>query len=381
MHAEREAARARNITPARVITLAAFTVLAAASSRTDPAFWVLLAVCVLWVAGTVAARAHLRAIVVGDATFVLAALATTGQEASDLRWLVVVLPVAWATLYSSRSLLFSGPAWIALVLAVLSSAFTEDVWHGSTWAFCVAFAASCALAWANGRESERALARVAALESSRQALFELALSAEERERARLSEVLHDESLQYLLAAGQDLEELQPAGELAEPLGRAQESLGHGLRTLRSIVRTMHPLTVFAGDLEQMLQELARTLGPRGGFSTTIDVEEGASGQADALVISLVRELMTNTVKHASATRVEVEVRGSRREGELRLRVCDDGVGIAPERPELAREEGHIGLALAQDRVRAGGGTWTLESAPGAGVRVEIVLPLGDRRSP
>ncbi len=63
---------------------------------------------------------------------------------------------------------------------------------------------------------------------------------------------------------------------------------------------------------------------------------------------------------------------------MRLTVADDGTGLPQGRLERALEEGHIGLAAATERVRAVGGDIGIESDPGAGTTVTIVLPAAAR---
>ena len=82
---------------------------------------------------------------------------------------------------------------------------------------------------------------------------------------------------------------------------------------------------------------------------------------------VVSEALANAVKHASASRVTVSARQD--DGHLVVRVEDDGRGGAAAEPAG-------GLAGLADRVAAHGGRMALESAPGAGTRIEVVLPCG-----
>ena len=82
--------------------------------------------------------------------------------------------------------------------------------------------------------------------------------------------------------------------------------------------------------------------------------------------------MTNVVRHARATRVDVmaERRGDR----VLVMVEDDGVGFEPH--QVQRGE-HLGLLGLRERAEALGGTLTLESAPGAGTTVVVEVPSAD----
>jgi signal transduction histidine kinase len=81
---------------------------------------------------------------------------------------------------------------------------------------------------------------------------------------------------------------------------------------------------------------------------------------------IVSEALTNTAKHAHASKVAVRVDAT--DARLRVAIRDDGVGGA----EFGRGSGLVGL---RDRVEALGGWITLESEPAAGTSLEVELPL------
>ncbi len=87
---------------------------------------------------------------------------------------------------------------------------------------------------------------------------------------------------------------------------------------------------------------------------------------------VVQEAMTNVVRHAKATRVDVLV--ERSDGRVMVMVEDDGVGFEPDR---AQQGEHFGLLGLRERAEALGGTLTLESAPGAGTTVVVEVPSAD----
>ena len=93
-----------------------------------------------------------------------------------------------------------------------------------------------------------------------------------------------------------------------------------------------------------------------------------------MMLAIARELLTNAARHSGATAVSVALR---RDGDgLALEVTDDGSGIAPGRRDEALAQGHIGLASVNERVRAAGGEFTLESKAGA-TRALARLPLSE----
>jgi signal transduction histidine kinase len=79
------------------------------------------------------------------------------------------------------------------------------------------------------------------------------------------------------------------------------------------------------------------------------------------------EAMTNALKHSTATRLDVRL--AQVSGRLELEVADDGSGFDP--PQAAR----FGLTALADRMAVLGGQLVVESAPGDGARVRMLLPL------
>ena len=95
----------------------------------------------------------------------------------------------------------------------------------------------------------------------------------------------------------------------------------------------------------------------------------SDGSAHA-VFSMIRELAANAVRHGRAS--SVRVAGTLDEGVLRFSVSDDGVGFDPDsRPGV--EEGHFGLQGVSERVRALDGSLSIESVPGKGTRISVMI--------
>ena len=223
------------------------------------------------------------------------------------------------------------------------------------------------------RTEDRALKQSRAIADLAQARGELVsqlILAEERTRERIAQVLHDDALQRLLAAHQDLLEAQGP----EGVERARKALEGTIEQIREAVAALHPVTHQQGDLETALGAVVRQHAARGGFRHTVRVESEASGLEDALVLSAVRELVANVANHAQASRCSVSV--ERREDRIWLEVADDGLGIPPGRQETALREGHIGLASTVQRMKAIGGDGEVSSTVGKGTVVRASIPIG-----
>ena len=189
-----------------------------------------------------------------------------------------------------------------------------------------------------------------------------AQGAEDRVRQSLAETLHDEVLQDLLAAGQDVQEAIRRLGVDPALTRAAEGIDRSATNLRDVVGELHPVALARGGLRSALAVIAARVSRQGGFKVEWSVSPDAEGLHDRLVLSLVRELLVNVAKHADAQRAWVTV--SRGDDAVLVEVLDDGRGYPHGRLEEAARQGHIGLASAFEKARAVGGVVELTSGPG-----------------
>jgi two-component system NarL family sensor kinase len=198
------------------------------------------------------------------------------------------------------------------------------------------------------------------------------MTVEDQQRRQLAEDLHDGALQYVLAAHQDVEDVQTD---PRALARLDEALTASSRLLRSTVSELHPAVLERLGLAQALRDLARTTEARGGFTVTLELdgwEDGVRTSADILLYSTARELLTNVVKHAGARAVQINLA---RSGELaHLEVADDGRGIPDGAVEKSLDDGHIGLASHRVRLEAAGGGLSMATAEPSGTVIRVDVP-------
>lgn len=216
-----------------------------------------------------------------------------------------------------------------------------------------------------------ALSRARDRQANLEALVGSVLDADEAIRRNTAQLLHDEALQSLLAANQELIEAAP-GRVG--VTRAQKVVSRTIEDLREAVGSLHPVTLAAGGLEAALRAVARRAASQGAFEFALEVDPEATGRQDELVLAVARELLTNAAKHADADHVSVVVRLA--DGTIVLEVTDDGRGIDSDRARAALLEGHIGLASALYRVETAGGSLELDGAPDRGTRAVARLPAG-----
>ncbi len=216
---------------------------------------------------------------------------------------------------------------------------------------------------------------VARLAAERTQLLADALTAEQRERKALAEGLHDDAIQNLLSARQDIDEA--TGGARNPLlERAGSLVSETIGDLREAVFDLHPYVLDATGLTAALKVAAERAAERGGFALELDLQEPGSAANDQLLYSAAREFLANAVRHAQATNVSVYLGADR--DDLVLRVADDGRGFDPSALAGRLEQGHIGVASQRVRIEAAGGSLKIVARPLAGTVAEVRLPA-DRR--
>jgi signal transduction histidine kinase len=214
--------------------------------------------------------------------------------------------------------------------------------------------------------------QVAELAEVRGRLVTETVAAEERERKRLAEALHDGAMQSVVTAGYDLDAVLLGDDDPDRLRRARASIADALRQLRWTVQELHPVVLEAAGLRVALDRLCAEHAARSKADYALDMDGAAEGAHDRLLFDLARELVGNASRHAEATHVEVSVR--REDGDVVLRVADDGRGMRAGSRAAALRAGHIGVASCAERVGLAGGRLDIDSAPGSGTTVTARLP-------
>ena len=206
-----------------------------------------------------------------------------------------------------------------------------------------AFLTAIANVLADAVERHAAEAAIAEISAARGRLVAQAIDAEDRARRSISEALHDGALQELLAARNELFAMAGRGGDDAALAAAQERLTGIVAHLRDVMSAMHPTMLQYGGLEAALLAVVEQERGAGDFTAHVDVAPGAAGLRDELVLSLARELLANSARHAGAARVDVGVRARagrarplrrRRRRRLRRRAAGAGAGGGRDRDRV-----------------------------------------------
>jgi two-component system NarL family sensor kinase len=275
----------------------------------------------------------------------------------------------------------TGPRAAALSLAAITSGgiavvadpvYREQLSTGSTITLVSMLALLCLCSFTVSRVQQRRLASVAGLTASRSLLLADVMSAEERERRRIAETLHDGALQTVLAVKQDLRAAIRSDRGPADIERASELLGDVSRDLRYVTRELHPSVLDEAGLADAIRALAQGFSDRTGIPLECSIDYPDRHPEDTTVYGIVRELLANIARHADAKTVWLDLTGDGVTAVLDVR--DDGVGM--DEAVIARRvsEGHIGLASHRARIETQGGA--MEFRPVArGTWVHVTVPL------
>jgi signal transduction histidine kinase len=218
------------------------------------------------------------------------------------------------------------------------------------------------------------------LRRSRARLQELASGLEEAreaERTRVAREIHDELGQSLVGLTMDVAWIasrlpDDAPELRERSAAMRALLDATADSVRRIAAELRPGVLDDLGLEAAVRWQAGEVTRRSGLpvSVTIDPLPELDPALATALFRVLQEALTNVVRHASASRVEVRL--AARGGMILLEVVDDGIGLPAAATDGRRRLGLLGM---EERVRTWGGILELASRPGAGTVMRVELPV------
>jgi GAF domain-containing protein len=201
------------------------------------------------------------------------------------------------------------------------------------------------------------------------------LRVQEEERKRISRELHDETGQALMVIRLYLGMLeQAAGTRAR--AKIRETVGVVDRTIegiRRIIGKLSPLVLqelgLVAAIRKEAKDFAKTTGVKARVAVSDDVGRLAP-ECEAAIYRVVQEALHNVAKHAKATTVNIHV--AREDQIVHLAIEDDGQGMENSDRWNGRS---FGLAGMRERVAMLGGTVEVDSTPGKGTRIDVVVPM------
>lgn len=209
-----------------------------------------------------------------------------------------------------------------------------------------------------GHLMEMALANWAAHE-------ELERQATSEERRRVARDLHDGLAHELAFIASKARRSGGPGEMKELSSAADRALDEARRAITVLSLTTPQSLVSA------LTQTAEDLGARLGVPVLVDLDEHVEVDAEVAeqLLRIVREGLTNAAVHADPHYVTLSLRAEAANG-YRLVIADDGRGFDPSNVDPTR----FGLVSMRERAASFGGSFSVESSPGGGTRLEVTFP-------
>jgi signal transduction histidine kinase len=226
-----------------------------------------------------------------------------------------------------------------------------------------------------------------AREVMRAELFRRVVAAQEAERQRIARDLHDETGQSLTAIGMGLRGL--SGSLGAQnkdafatLHKLETLTADALRELERLISDLRPSHLDDLGLSATLRWYAGRIQEHVPIKIRVDIAGEEPELDDAMKITIFRiiqESLNNIIKHAHASNANIHLRFE--DKNVRIHVRDNGTGFDLERVKQSRTNRPVlGLAGMEERAALLEGTVSIQSRPGFGTEVEVLIPYHQARA-
>ncbi|MFC2055070.1 histidine kinase [Chloroflexota bacterium] len=219
-----------------------------------------------------------------------------------------------------------------------------------------------------------------AREKMRQQLLRHTVIAQEEERARIARELHDETAQVLTAFTLHLAELQSAvsGNLkANEHVQRMQLLSHQMsEEISRLIHDLRPVQLDDLGIVAALQYLASESNKRTGLDVRVEVKGELvrlDPQVETVLFRVTQEALTNIIRHSGVNQAAIQLKFEPQQ--VSLLVSDHGVGFEPSDNRMGSEVwGHAGM---RERTEAVNGELIIQSSPGVGTTVEVLIPYNN----
>jgi signal transduction histidine kinase len=281
--------------------------------------------------------------------------------------------------------------WIGAISLVMSAAllihfpFEESLSYVITYVAAIVLSAGlCYLAMEAEEERCRSQKLLVDLQEANQKLRVYSQQVQElaaaEERNRLARELHDSVTQIIFGltlsaqAARILLDRDPA-KVAVQLDHMQVLAKNALGEMRALIQQLHPSSAAEDGLAAGLRRLAKERQASDGLYVDLKIngEQHLSPKIEEALMRVAGEALNNIVKHARTSQAAIILNLGNRD---RITLCieDNGVGFDPAKARS--QKGHLGLTSMYERIRALGGTISIDSKPGKGTTMRVELELG-----
>ncbi len=217
------------------------------------------------------------------------------------------------------------------------------------------------------------------LEEELKALPQKIISAQEREQKRISQEIHDDFGQQLIAmkiylVNQTMDLLDKGPELKSLSEGLGIKLNEVIEKARNLSHDLAPPDFKYIGLTKALKELTDSVQMKKG--STIKFVHRNIGDIDfdgkdIILYRIIQEALTNTIKHADATEIEIMLK--QQDGKVSLTFKDNGKGFDPK--EHGKFGKNLGLSIMRERAKLAGGILQIKSGKGSGTQIRVSFPV------
>jgi two-component system sensor histidine kinase DegS len=216
--------------------------------------------------------------------------------------------------------------------------------------------------------------------SGEQVMWAQIAMGQEAERARLAREIHDGPAQVLANTVMRLQFVEQMAkhkpeEVGAELARLRGALQDGLKDMRRFIFNLRPASLSDAGLIATIKYYTQDYSDQTGLQVEANVPEELvlSSNQELVVFRVIQEALQNIHKHAEASSVLINVQ-QRPDGPLSVTITDDGKGFDPKRVRQGRT-GSSGLVSMRERASTVGGTLKIDSKPGNGTTITLMLPM------
>lgn len=209
------------------------------------------------------------------------------------------------------------------------------------------------------------------------------LRAQEEERKKISRELHDEISQILTGinvrlAALKIEANASTGSVTRKISSAQRLVEKSVAAVHRFARELRPAMLddlgLVPALTSYMKEIRKRTGLQIHFTASKAVtKEALNSPRRTVLYRIAQEALTNVVKHAKASHVNICLRSS--PSEIVLEVKDDGRAFSVPAALANKRSKHLGLIGMRERAEMVDGTFKIDSTPGRGTTVCVHIPL------
>jgi signal transduction histidine kinase len=207
------------------------------------------------------------------------------------------------------------------------------------------------------------------------------LTAQEEERKKISRELHDEIAQTLTSINVQLAALKADAtvnvkDLQKKIARTQRLVEKSVDIVHRFARELRPTVLDDLGLIPALHSFVKGLAKQTGIHihlTVFAAVEKLAGDKRTVLYRVAQEALTNVVRHAQASQVDVSI--EKLPSGICMKIRDDGKSFQVERVLRAKKNRRLGVLGMRERIEMVGGSFNIESAPGKGTTIRAQIPF------